>query len=61
MSESKAQRIEVKEGERAEVCVRSGETSFTLVINGPGSLDIVLSKLKGGTVETVAVGKIVAI
>ena len=43
MSESRTQRIEVKEGERAEVCVRSGGNNFTLVVHGPGSLDVVLS------------------
>ncbi len=39
-----SQRIEIKGGERAEVCVRSGETSLTLVIRGPGSISIVTSK-----------------
>jgi len=48
MSESKAQRIEVKEGERAEVCVRSGENGFVLVVSGPGrSLDVVISSSPG--------------
>jgi len=39
-----SQRIEVAEGERAEVCVRSGKTSFTLVINGRGSINVVISR-----------------
>jgi hypothetical protein len=43
MSESKTQCIEVKEGERAGVCVRSGGNNFTLVVHGPGSLDVMLS------------------
>jgi len=54
-----SERVVVKEGERAEVCVRSGETSFTLVINGPGSLSVVTSKenpksSSGGANETLA-------
>ncbi len=54
-----SQHIEVTEGERAEVCVRSGKTSFTLVINGPGSLSVVASKenpksSSGGANETLA-------
>jgi len=48
-------RIEVKEDERAEVCVRTGENSFVFAIHGPGSLDVVISvvtsKLNGPILE----------